>query len=29
MYVNVKVIPIETLPELGVAVNKGEWWGEW
>jgi hypothetical protein len=26
MYVNAKVIPVETIPRLGAGRNKGEWW---
>jgi hypothetical protein len=26
MYVNAKMVPIETIPGMGGEGNKGEWW---
>jgi hypothetical protein len=29
MYVDEKMISVETIPEVGVEENKGEWWKGW
>jgi hypothetical protein len=29
MYENEKMRPVETIPGMGVRVDKGEWWREW
>jgi hypothetical protein len=29
MYVNGKMRPVETIPEMGVEEDKGEWWRGW
>jgi hypothetical protein len=29
MHANGKMIPVETVPEMGKGVDKGEWWKGW
>jgi hypothetical protein len=29
MYVNGKMIPVETVPEIGGGRDEGEWWKGW
>jgi hypothetical protein len=29
MYVNEKIIPVETIPGMAEGEDKGEWWREW
>jgi hypothetical protein len=29
MYVDAKMIPVETIPRMGEGREKGEWWRGW